>query len=261
VSDNYETYVTPKGYAYFIWIPIYLLLLLFALYQLLPSTYKNDSDRRGLGGDNRGSGDTNHRGMNDGTNRSLGDSTNHGVGESVNRGVGFWLLLNMIANIAWAILWNYEQLVLAVLAILLVTFTAGRIYAILKSDYSPASSAKEYFLVHVPFSLYFAWLIYVTIVNIYAAGTDTTTEAFVGVGVVGLIVLFVILATIAHLAKDWIVSAVGVWALIAVAINFANRSSRIVITASILAALLCITTVIAAIMAALKWRKHRATVR
>ena len=78
ISDRFEVYFVPAGYVFSIWGLIYLLLILFAVFQALP-----------------GQGD----------NRRLKE-------------VGYLFALSCLANAAWLFLWHYEQFPLTLLAML-----------------------------------------------------------------------------------------------------------------------------------------------
>jgi hypothetical protein len=86
ISDTYPTLFTPAGYVFSIWSVIYLLLLVFVVYQFLPSNEdKSYLDR-----------------------------------------VGYLFVLSCAANVVWLFLWHYEMIVLSValMAILLASLIA-----------------------------------------------------------------------------------------------------------------------------------------
>jgi benzodiazapine receptor len=86
ISDAYPTLFTPAGYVFSIWSVIYLLLLVFIVYQFLPS----DEDKSYLDR------------------------------------VGYLFVLSCAANVVWLFLWHYEMIVLSVglMAILLASLIA-----------------------------------------------------------------------------------------------------------------------------------------
>ncbi|WP_411344928.1 tryptophan-rich sensory protein [Paenibacillus sp. WLX1005] len=83
ISDQYPLQITPSGYAFSIWMVIYLLLIGFLIYQ-----FRNQEDSR----------------------------------ESVQI-IGPWLILNSLCNMGWLMLWHTLQLEIAVLVILLLLVT------------------------------------------------------------------------------------------------------------------------------------------
>jgi benzodiazapine receptor len=76
ISDQFKVYFVPAGYVFSIWGLIYLGLILFAVYQALPSQRQNPRLER----------------------------------------VGYLFALSCLANIAWIFLWHYEQFVLTLVA-------------------------------------------------------------------------------------------------------------------------------------------------
>lgn len=78
ISDRFEVYFVPAGYVFSIWGLIYLGLLLFAVYQVLPGQRENPRLRR----------------------------------------VGYLFPLSCVANVAWLFLWHYEYFVGTLVAML-----------------------------------------------------------------------------------------------------------------------------------------------
>lgn len=83
ISDAYPSMFTPAGYVFSIWSVIYLLLLVFVVYQFLPSN----------------------------EDKSYLDK------------IGYLFVLSCAANVIWLFLWHYEMIVpsVALMAILLVS--------------------------------------------------------------------------------------------------------------------------------------------
>jgi hypothetical protein len=80
ISDRFKVYFVPAGYVFAIWGLIYLGLIVFAIFQALPSQRENPRLRA----------------------------------------TGWWVVLGGLANIAWIFLWHYEQFPLTVLAMLVL---------------------------------------------------------------------------------------------------------------------------------------------
>jgi len=76
ISNRFQVYFVPAGYVFSIWGLIYLGLILFAIYQALPSQRENQRLAR----------------------------------------IGYLFALSCLANIAWLFLWHYEQFVLTLVA-------------------------------------------------------------------------------------------------------------------------------------------------
>jgi len=124
ISDRFDVYFVPPGYVFSIWGLIYVALVAFTVYQALPSQRENPSLRR----------------------------------------MGYLYALTGVANIAWLLLWHYEQFVwtMVAMAVLLVTLIA--IYLRLGIGRQRVSAAESW-LVRVPFSLYLGWITVATIAN------------------------------------------------------------------------------------------------
>ena len=86
ISDRFDVYFVPAGYVFSIWGVIYLGLIAFALYQVLPSQRDNPRLKR----------------------------------------VGPWFALSCVANIVWLFLWHYERFPLTLVAMVaLLVFLIG----------------------------------------------------------------------------------------------------------------------------------------
>jgi hypothetical protein len=89
ISDQFPVFFVPAGYVFAIWGVIYLGLLAFAVYQLLPSQKENPRLKR----------------------------------------IGWWFAVGGMANAAWILFWHYEifpvtlALMLVLLASLLIIYT------------------------------------------------------------------------------------------------------------------------------------------
>ena len=83
ISDRFEVYFTPAGYVFAIWGIIYLGLIVFAVFQALPSQRENTRLQS----------------------------------------TGWWIVLGGLANSVWIFLWHYEQFPLTIIAMLLLLVT------------------------------------------------------------------------------------------------------------------------------------------
>jgi len=83
ISDRFEVYFTPAGYVFAIWGIIYLGLIVFAVFQALPSQRENPRLQS----------------------------------------TGWWIVLGGLANSVWIFLWHYEQFPLTIIAMLLLLVT------------------------------------------------------------------------------------------------------------------------------------------
>lgn len=106
ISDRFEVFFTPAGYVFSIWGLIYLGLVLFAIYQLLPRQRDNDLIDR--------------------------------------ISVAFWL--SSIANVAWILLWHYEFFVSTLLVMLVLLGSLVWIWLVLFSAGKPQDTAERWLL-------------------------------------------------------------------------------------------------------------------
>jgi hypothetical protein len=88
ISDRFDVFFVPAGYAFSIWGLIYLGLIAFAVYQALPAQRENARLRR----------------------------------------VGYLFALSCVANITWLFLWHYEVFVLTLVAMLALLLLLIAIY-------------------------------------------------------------------------------------------------------------------------------------
>jgi len=88
VSDLYSNLFTPAGYVFSIWGVIYLLLLVFVLYPILPKKLETEFLSK----------------------------------------ISFLFVLSCIANIVWIFLWHYEQIVLSTIPMLVLLASLIVIY-------------------------------------------------------------------------------------------------------------------------------------
>jgi len=79
-----------------------------------------------------------------------------------------WLfVVSCLSNVAWLLAWHYDLLWLSVLLMAVLLTTLIRIYSIINSTTQSISIPRRIFL-HVPFSLYTAWIVVALIANISA---------------------------------------------------------------------------------------------
>lgn len=226
ISDKYHTLITPAGYAFSIWGLIFLGLLVFAVYQALPSQRTNTRFRA----------------------------------------VGWWVVLNTFCNAIWSPLFNTERIGLALIVILVMLFSLVIIeQRLLEQPHVPliaanpdatlpesAASPVETWLARIPFSIYFGWLTVATILNVavYLKATNfsllglseqTWAMAILIVGILVGVVVFNRFRSVAYiLVFTWAYAAIaaeqtgysqiqliaGVGAIIAVVLAIMGLISR-----------------------------------
>ena len=128
LSDAYPNLFVPVGWTFSIWAVIYLLLAIFVVYQLICAARKNT------------------------------------LGESIIKKISWLFAASSLANMAWIFVWHYERIVLSFVVMLILLGSLVAIYLRLDIGRSNATRAERY-LVHLPFSVYLAWISVATIAN------------------------------------------------------------------------------------------------
>lgn len=196
VSANYETLVTPAGYAFSIWGIIYLLLIAFVGYQWYVWTkIKNDENLLKT---------------------------------------GIWLAIGNVANGLWIAAWLNELLGISVLLILVLLLSLVVLTVKLRLEIWDAPLRIIAF-VWWPISIYVGWIVVAAVANISSLlvsvgwnGAFLTPEhwAIIIIAVATGIYLFLIKTRNMREA-----ALVGVWALIAVAVKQWQMNQSVVFAA------------------------------
>jgi len=214
ISDRFQVLFVPAGYVFSIWGIIYLGLMAYTVYQSRPAQREN----------------------------------------ARLRAIDWPFILSCGANIAWLVLWHYEQFVPTVLMMLILLACLIVIYLRLGIGQTPVSN-QERWLVHAPFSLYLGWVTVATIANITTAleavrwtGWGLAPEVWTvimlaaGVGIAALMALT---------RRDVVYVLVLVWAYAGIAVKQAG--------VPLVASAALVTTVILTVAAAVSlWLARRA---
>ena len=104
ISDRFQVYFVPAGYVFSIWGLIYVGLIAFAIYQVLPA--QRDNPRL--------------------------------------RGIGYLFSLSCVANIAWLFLWHYEVFPLTLVAMLSLLLLLIAIYLRLDIGRAQVSTVEKW---------------------------------------------------------------------------------------------------------------------
>ncbi len=128
VSANIPNLFTPSGITFSIWAVIYILLLVFSLFQG-QGIFRSKSNR-----------------------------------ETLVFKIGIWFILASVANITWIFAWHYQQFLYSLLCILLLLISLIMIYKKLKIGKAEVKNQEKYFA-HLPFSIYLGWVTVATIAN------------------------------------------------------------------------------------------------
>lgn len=124
ISNRFPVLFTPANYVFAIWGLIYLGQLALAVFQALPSQRDNPRLIRSRP----------------------------------------WLALSGAANIAWLLLWHYEQFPLTMLAMVALLAMLILTYLRLEIGTRPVTPAERWF-VRLPISIYLGWISVATIAN------------------------------------------------------------------------------------------------
>lgn len=211
LSDRYPNLFVPAGITFSIWAVIYLLLIVFCVYQLALAFGKAAAPKT----------------------------------EFISK-ISFLFLATCVINCSWILAWHYLLLPLSLLLMLSLLGGLIAIYLRLDIGKSQASNSEKY-LVHLPFSIYLGWITIATIANTtallvnYNWGGFGVSEALwtIIVIVVGLAIALAVLFT----RNDIFFPAVSIWALLGIIIKRQATmpvESQIITTAYIAIALLSV---------------------
>lgn len=193
VTARFDVLFAPAGYAFAIWGLIYVGLFAFIIFQALPSQRDNQRLRR----------------------------------------IGWAFVVSCVANATWLLVWHYQRFLLSIVIMAALLISLITIYLRLKIGHAEVP-APERWAVHIPFSLYLGWITVATVVNI------TTTLDYLGWTGWGLsdtawfIILLIVVESLAAIVSftraDAAYQGVLIWALIAVAVENADRRTVPMIT-------------------------------
>ncbi|MBN1803251.1 MAG: hypothetical protein JW891_17200 [Candidatus Lokiarchaeota archaeon] len=179
LSDKYPNLFVPAGFTFSIWSVIYILLVLFAVYQGKDLLKTSKQDLEFL--------DT----------------------------INIFFIIASAANIAWIFAWHYEILALSLVFMVILLLSLIAIYLRLNIGKSEASRNEKIF-VHVPMSVYLGWITIATIANITAILISLGVEGFDLAAIVWtnivLIVALLITTAMLIIRKDIAYSLVVIWA-------------------------------------------------
>jgi hypothetical protein len=179
LSDALPNFFVPAGLTFSIWSIIYILWIVFAVYQARDMFKKEEIKMPFL-------------------------SQISGL-----------FILSGVANSVWIYLWHYQHVGLSVLIMILLLCSLLAIYVRLKIGKS-SITMKEKLCVHVPFSVYLGWITVATIANVTTYlisiqwdgfGIDQLTWTIIIIAV-GTLLTYLMLA----LRKDLAFSLVVLWA-------------------------------------------------
>jgi benzodiazapine receptor len=215
VSDLYFTLVTPAGYVFSIWGVIYVLLLIFAVFQALPSQREKPFLQQ----------------------------------------INVLFILSSVFNVSWLFLWHYDQIVLSVVLMFALLATLIAIYLRLGIGKTSATLKEKAFVhlpfsVYLGW-ITVATIANVAsaLVSIQWDGFGLANDTWaVLVIAVALLITLAVIAT----RKDVAYSLVLVWALVGIAVN-QSAYQNIVLAAAASAVIILIA--LAVVLAVSKLKK------
>lgn len=135
LSDQYPNYFVPAGLTFAIWGLIYLLLAIWAVWQLVGA-------------------------FRDGTPAAASLAA-----------IGPWFIVASAANIAWIFAWHYEKVGLSL--VLMIGLLTSLVVVYLRSrEGSGSFEGVGRLVAHVPFSVYLGWITVATVANVTALLVD-----------------------------------------------------------------------------------------
>jgi len=203
VSDKYDTLIAPAGYAFAIWGPIYLLLILFVGYQWY-SYYKLKQD------------------------------------DEIKQ-TGIWLSLANVANGLWIIAWLNEAMGMSVLLMVVLLVSLVILTLRLRLEIWDAPN-RTIFFVWWPIVIYLGWIIVASVSNVAASLVSIDWQGgflseivwtIIMIGIASIIYMWLVFSR--NLRES---AMVGVWAFVAISVRHWNDYSGIAVAALIGAAIL-----------------------
>lgn len=184
ISDSFAIYFVPAGYVFAIWGVIYLLLGVYAVYQLMPKTYAN---------------------------RAL-------------NAVSWWVVLSSVANSAWIMLWHYGYFYTTIVVMIVLLISLLMIYTGLLGGKNKQSNTQFEWCARLPFSVYLGWISVATIANASAVLTLANWNGFGLSDVLWTVILLAIAAALGILMmfrhNDMAYSLVILWAIVGISVKW-----------------------------------------
>jgi hypothetical protein len=183
LSDKYPNLFVPAGITFSIWGIIYILWVVFAIYQARDFFRKDEIEMPFL------------------------------------RQITFLFIVSCIANSTWIFLWHYEYVGLSLLVMIILLFSLLAIYIRLNIGKSNVTLTEK-LCVQVPFSVYLGWITVATIANATAFLVSVKWDGF-GIAPLTWTIIIVAVGTLLTilmlaLRKDIAFSLVVLWAFLGI---------------------------------------------
>ena len=220
-SDSFAIYFVPAGYVFSIWGVIYLLLAVYAVYQLIPKTYSN---------------------------RAL-------------NAVSWWVVLSSVANSAWIVLWHYGYFYTTIVVMIVLLISLLMIYTGLLRGIKKQSNTQFEWCARLPFSVYLGWISVATIANASAVLTLANWNGFGLSDVLWTVILLAIAAALGILMmfrhNDMAYGLVIIWAIVGICVKWLTVKNTDAETVIIAAGVAVIILVLAFFIRALIIDRNR----
>jgi hypothetical protein len=131
LSDQYPNLFVPAGLTFAIWGVIYILLIVFAIYNVVILVQKKQDKPAAI------------------------------------EKMGIWFFISCCANAGWIFAWHYELLPLSLLVMLVLLASLIICYLSLRIGKSDAETGERY-CIHSAISVYLGWITVATIANVTA---------------------------------------------------------------------------------------------
>lgn len=192
LSDKYPNLFVPAGITFSVWGIIYVLLLIFIIYQFVIAFRRNTNER--------------------------------GIFEKIK----ILFFISCIFNVAWIIAWHYEIMWLSLIIMVLLFLSLLIIYARIGTGKPEVRNSKK-ILVNIPFSVYIGWITIATIANVTAFLVKVGWNRF-GISEQIWTIIVIAVGTIITLGvvfsrNDIFYCLVVIWALVGILLKrFADNS-------------------------------------
>lgn len=201
ISDLLPSYFTPAGYTFSIWSLIYLSLLGYAVYQVLPAQRERPFQSK----------------------------------------ISWLFVASSMFNVGWIFAWHFGLYTLSVFIMIAILLTLIAIYVRLRNGLPGQDvPTVERYLVQFPFSLYLGWITVATIANIASVAAYLGWNGFGIAEPVWSAIMMSVAVVVAGLLlfnrRDFAYAGVLVWALLG--IRAAQSTEPLVANVAVAAAVL-----------------------
>lgn len=202
ISDKYATYLTPAGYAFSIWTPIYLLLIVFVVYQARDLRKPRDDN-------------------------------------DIPQLLGPLFIIASICNGLWTYVFVQEWVWLSV--VILLTLTATLYAALWRLGVGVTRpSTKDFLMVWLPLMLYTGWVTAASIVNIatYLDSQEVTVSPLATIVVMVVLTVALLALLLKRNLRELLISCA--WALGAIGLRQIqlSQSTSVAVVALVCAGIL-----------------------